>query len=63
MWKKSIQYLHGTGIQTHTLQNMSLLPQLLDKGSRPYNFLFYPNIGENFTEKVTKFLLNKKSWH
>ena len=33
--KMSIQYTYSARIQTHNLQNMSLLPYLLDHGSRP----------------------------
>ena len=35
MWK-NVHPVYGAGIQTHNLQNMSLLPyQPLDQGSRP----------------------------
>ena len=45
MWK-NVHPVDSAGIQTHNLQDMSLLPYSLDQGSRPYlhvdflNYLF-----------------------
>ena len=35
IYVKNVHPVYGPGIRTHNLQNVSLLPQSLDQGSRP----------------------------
>ena len=62
MWK-NVHPVYGTGIRTHDLQNVSLLPLPLDQGSRPIMVLSYSefiNLLESAIGQPLKNSLKKK---